>query len=645
MTRSHPALLALTLAAFSALTSTMAYERETHRALSAEALTEAKLSAALARLGIGPNDTFKAKAFSMAKGPHTAADWITEGGADEDAPPWRVVNHFYDPINQTGMVFGVPSLEWAFELRGDEPSQSHSYPDARRALYRGLTAADPSERNRELGHAFYALGHVIHLIQDLAQPQHTRNDAHLPLGWDQSLHETYVEAIIAQLPLHGGALPRLPSQVPTAMGLWTGPLGFSEFSNSNFVSEDTNFTDLAQGATGGGYPKPILDLAFTSSLPPGVSCRNGVGVPTPMTFHGNRFIDPVTSGLVENPRMTTYSIFDQHLIKNGSQPLFALNCLNIEAAADILLPRAVAYSAALLQYFFRGQLEARVELDYSITPPVHRLRVTNRTGGEAMTGDFTLHYDATDGTRKILQQWGPLTLAPDQTSDPLPLPTPADQADPGRYLVVFRGQLGDEPDAVVGHWLGAGVYRVSLWYDTFYPLEDGAVDFVPAPLPTVWDHTVYVSARASQTRWAFYEGASGESRAEDVVYVYRPLEALPGNAAALRFRGHCYWTEPVMAELVELEPPPDLGTLQAYTWSTRPVVQRVLHPFNVLAGTWADAATATVDLDGAKFLGLRLLGAPAAPAPSPPGPFPPLSTSYAECVAEMQVRIPPPPEP
>ena len=86
----------------------MAYEREAHRALSDGAFTEAKLSAALARLGIGTDDKFKAKAFSLGKGPYTAAEWIREGGVDEDAPPWRVVNHFYDPINRTGMVLGVP---------------------------------------------------------------------------------------------------------------------------------------------------------------------------------------------------------------------------------------------------------------------------------------------------------------------------------------------------------------------------------------------------------------------------------------------------------------------------------------------------------------------------------------------------------
>ena len=200
MTRRRLSVFAL-LFALSASTETMAYEERAHRAMSRQAFIEARLSGALAHLSIGPDDTFKA--FSVAKGPYTAAEWIREGGVDEDVPPWRVVNHFYDPINRTGMVFGVPSPEWAFESNGDEPSQSHSYADARRALYRGLTAADPSERSRELGHAFYALGHVIHLIQDLAQPQHTRNDAHLPFGWDQSLHEAYVEAIIDRVPIHG----------------------------------------------------------------------------------------------------------------------------------------------------------------------------------------------------------------------------------------------------------------------------------------------------------------------------------------------------------------------------------------------------------------------------------------------------------
>ena len=369
MTRSHPAFVALVLVSFSALTSAMAYERENASSLVCRGVDRSKALRALARLGIGPDDMFKAKAFSLAKGPYTAAEWIRKAARTRMRRPGGSSITSTTLSTGTGMVLGVPSPEWAFEPNGDEPSQSHSYPDARRALYRGLTAADPNERNRELGHAFYALGHVIHLIQDLAQPQHTRNDAHLPFGWDESLHEEYVEAIIDQVPLHGGVLPRLPLQVPAAIGLWTGPLGFAEFSNSNFVSEDTNFTDLVQGATGGNYPQPILDLAFTSSLPAGVSCRNGVGVPTPMTFHGNRFVDPVTNGLVENPRMTTHSIFDQHLVKKGRQPLFALNCLNIEAAADILLPRAVAYSAALLQYFFRGQLEARVEVDSSITPP------------------------------------------------------------------------------------------------------------------------------------------------------------------------------------------------------------------------------------------------------------------------------------
>ncbi|MBI4734927.1 MAG: hypothetical protein HY766_02510, partial [candidate division NC10 bacterium] len=42
-----------------------------------------------------------------------------------------------------------------------------------------LTEPDPKDRERWLTETFYTLGHVIHLIQDLASPAHTRNAMHV----------------------------------------------------------------------------------------------------------------------------------------------------------------------------------------------------------------------------------------------------------------------------------------------------------------------------------------------------------------------------------------------------------------------------------------------------------------------------------
>jgi hypothetical protein len=288
-----------------------------------------------------------------------------------------------------------------------------------------------------------------------------------------------------------------------------------------------------------------------------------------------------------------------------------------------------------------------MEFDYSGSDPSHYLRVTNRTPGEVLSGSLTLHYESSDGTRKLLRSWEALTLAPDQTSDRLSLPNPPpDQAQPGRYLLVFRGQLGEEPDAVLARWIGTGLYVVSLWYDTFYPTEGGLVDFVPVPFPPWSDGAFQVSAYASDTRWAFYSGGGGESRAGSVTDMLRPPESLPGNIATLRFYGRCSGeggSQPVVADLVALEPPRNLATLEAVTWSTQPAVKRVLRRISILAPDWASGETATVELGDATFLGLRLLSVPTAPPPPPPTPFPPFTSAYAECTVDMRIQPQPSP--
>jgi hypothetical protein len=139
--------------------------------------------------------------------------------------------------------------------------------------------------------------------------------------------------------------------------------------------------------------------------------------------------------------MTTHSIFDQHLIARGEPPIFALNCFNIDAQADRLLKRAVGHSAALLRYFFRGQLGMEVSNV--------GVRIANSTPGETMAGTFELHYDADDGTRRRLASWS-LQLPPDQYSTHLSTARlPASYAS-AACVLVFRGRLGQEDDAVAG---------------------------------------------------------------------------------------------------------------------------------------------------------------------------------------------------
>jgi hypothetical protein len=138
-----------------------------------------------------------------------------------------------------------------------------------------------------------------------------------------------------------------------------------------------------------------------------------------------------------------------------------------------LLPRALGYSTALLDYFFRGRLEARVELAADGDGVHASLELYNRTAGEVMDGTFTLYADEPDGRRQAVPgaAWT-MRLAPDQSSGPLSVPLAPDTA-LASWLVVFRGQLGTEGTAgeepvTVALRVGSPVYllQTSYWTET-----------------------------------------------------------------------------------------------------------------------------------------------------------------------------------
>src|SRR5207248_9775652 len=131
--------------------------------------------------------------------------WLIEGGIREDdfqshplltalfgcpAPENprsdidRPKHHFFDVQGAGGGIVpgAFPAPDWALGLqgRGTASTQNQfSVLDARRYQLLSLTAATRAERDRNTALLFRTLGHVTHLLQDMAQPQHTRRDAHL----------------------------------------------------------------------------------------------------------------------------------------------------------------------------------------------------------------------------------------------------------------------------------------------------------------------------------------------------------------------------------------------------------------------------------------------------------------------------------
>jgi hypothetical protein len=460
--------LAIVSILFSASVS-LAYETDTHDAITAAAFDRSVLAQGhlAQQLALPIEAGFRASDGQL----FNARDWLRQGSIREDdidlfRAPFRFRHHFYDPVYDRGLTgklngpvpVGRRAFEWALEETEEIPGQNFSWRDGRRYFLTALTAGPPSDRQAAMASTFLTLGHVIHLIQDMGVPEHTRNDWHagvipplFPFG-TPSLFEEQVNEGRTTFTYSGYSSP----QFQQLRHFWvTGDgRGLSEFTNRNFVSKDTNFSEVMNGNTGRDnfgniYPRPSLDLSLrdvdvtAADAPP---CAAAAGLSGKVTFFGNQVDDRVTGEVLSNPFLTTYSLFDNALKTKGQPGLFSLNFCTIEAAAGMLLPRATAYSAALVDYFFRGKLD----LGFGVDPgDATRSVITlaNRSQETLGPGTIQLYADTLAGTRTKIAETGVGVTAKDQ---PLPALSIAREQEAQVLTAVYEGTLGKEPGAVIG---------------------------------------------------------------------------------------------------------------------------------------------------------------------------------------------------
>lgn len=481
--------------------SSRAYELNTHRDLTDQAVAITRLSQGtkLKDLGFDRAVDDPGQVLPNYKGdPLSLLRLMTDGAQLEDGIgclDGRPISHFFNPLNGSGLDIplfsGTPSPNWAIYGANQSPP-SYSFLDARQRFYDGFVKQGKGDRDIALGLMFQTLGHVVHHLQDMAQPQHVRNDSHLDVPkclLGESL-SSYANALIGR-PSHYEKWTNRTDILQAVIGAYRDPQsvrydinganfkntfnlprrfwatgtgdgqGISEFTNRNFVSAGTNFTAIAPGNAAPGFPNPkieaaalnivdIQDLCATAfpACPPGLTGK--------MNFIGSTVEDRFTGQVVANPRASTYSFFSQDLATKGGRLVFALNRFNFEEAHRQLIPRAVAYSAGMINYFFRGD----IDLVYDAEQTKYFIK---NNGDEDLQGAFELFFDGTDGKRyPILQvDWGSLAIPrhqqlevqvqfPDST-----IARPKDSRD--RYILVFHGDMGQETRGI---GIGAVAARV-----------------------------------------------------------------------------------------------------------------------------------------------------------------------------------------
>jgi hypothetical protein len=330
----------------------------------------------------------------------------------------RFCNHFYDPTKGGNLAASAFS-DWPYDRVCDAITAYQSAPawalalkdgqniftaqadanarrnhftvmDAKEALWRATTgyngamttkvAPFAKDRLAYWATTFRSLGDVVHVLQDMAQPQHTRNEGH-PAG-GRGAYEAWVEDRVVSRYVNtflgvtvgsttndsqrysadyfarsGVNIPRFDSY-KDYWHVQSGAFGLAQYSNSGFLTTGRNignamyalpsnqvsaYVPVTQNASELTYQGPGITGQWKRTYLLGAvpDALNGASPPIRMTSQLALYRLMTKGGLVPSAQVGAW----------GHDP----NTMNDHAYLQ--LPRAVAYSAGLIDYFFRGQLK------------------------------------------------------------------------------------------------------------------------------------------------------------------------------------------------------------------------------------------------------------------------------------------------
>ena len=352
--------------------------------------------------------------------------------------------------------------------------------------FEGKENMNHEEREQFFAWTFQALGHTLHLIQDSSVPAHTRNDSHMYIPYTRGIlqdtepFENWTVDNIADLKYNDlGSAPwtkwknysGIPAQ-NTFIDTYPHPegstdpdpisqsdgfdQGLAQYSYANFLSKGSIYPDNPLGhgnlhdLDGLGL-NHLGDVILKEDIQIGDTERSFFYVK-----NGTTGIDHFAlCGLTWSIKQMVAS--QGHAAVTGI--LYSVNDpLVSEDYAKKLIPRAVGYSAGFLDYFFRGKIDMIPDEQNSCS------YVIENGTDEEMVGTFELYYDNTDDERVQIESGDfPLetTIAGNDISSSVSFKPPDDAKEPGKYILVFRGKLGNEEDAVAGYVYSTGTIEIA----------------------------------------------------------------------------------------------------------------------------------------------------------------------------------------
>ncbi|MEK7182518.1 MAG: hypothetical protein AAB679_02070, partial [Patescibacteria group bacterium] len=165
---------------------------------------------------------------------------ILVGSVDEDKPFTRSFFHFYDPIYNKGLWDKfLPAYNWA------ENTKTQAMSSIQYALLSKLLSLYSSDSDYSFDRAVYeyvngdrerglkTLGHILHLIEDMSVPAHTRDDSHAGGDYYETYTGKYDVKTINDI---SGELIKSKEKQKQFSSLFDFFFSMANYSNNNFFS-------------------------------------------------------------------------------------------------------------------------------------------------------------------------------------------------------------------------------------------------------------------------------------------------------------------------------------------------------------------------------------------------------------------------
>jgi hypothetical protein len=204
--------------------------------------------------------------------------------------------------------------------------------------------------------------------------------------------------------------------------------GLAEYTSGGYVSDDTIFLGFA--------------------LPRRESLGPAVFDPPADTPGARRYFPKTTDGDTVSHFVAEGALYERLLFRGQLVGGFMLDDKVYEDYAARLIPRAVGYSAGLLNYFFRSSFDFTVGVSGNdASARLLTISIPPELTAETMDGTFTLYAEDKDGLRSAVAGASiTTTLFRGASAQAIFAPVSGVRA----YVLVFRGTLGAESDAVTG---------------------------------------------------------------------------------------------------------------------------------------------------------------------------------------------------